>query len=78
MAHLYPRVGSAPKFQEKWAAIPARKAAPLCCACDKRALYKVFVEESIFRGEDSGPFRACEDHKRDAALLLESTWPTAA
>jgi hypothetical protein len=73
MAHDYPRVGSEPRKQAKWAAIPAHRAAPLCCVCTKRALFKVFIEESIFRGEDVGPFRACDDHKRDATALLEAT-----
>lgn len=78
MAHTYPRIGSEPRKQDKWAAIPANKPGPKCCVCGNRALFKVFIEENIFRGDDVGPFKACADHKRDAAALLEATWPTPA
>lgn len=78
MAHDYPRVGAEPRPHPKWAAIAEGKPGPKCVVCGKRALFGVFIEESPLRSEDTGPFRACDEHKRDAAALLEATWPTPA
>lgn len=43
-----------------------------CCACPAPATHLVFVQVNWFRGDDEGPFKACADHKRDAAALLSS------
>lgn len=79
MARDYPRVVDT-RFQFKWRDQRAKAGKKfvehhLCVACDKPATHKVFVQVDWFRGNDEGPFKACQDHKQDGAALLATMNP---
>ena len=71
MAREYPAVVE-DRRQRKWIDIGASKG-PKCCVCGAKATHHPFVQVSIFRGDDMGPYKACEIHKTDATALLNST-----
>lgn len=65
---IYPRVSNT-RPQPKWAGI---KKGPKCCVCGAPATHHPIVEVNLFRGDDMGPYKACDLHKADAQALLDS------
>lgn len=79
MARDYPRIKDA-RLQFKWRDQRAKAGKKfvehhLCVACGEPATHKVFVQVNWFRGDDEGPFKACQDHKQDGAALLATMTP---
>jgi len=74
VSRVYPRIDdAAPKPQWERARIKNPKnIGPVCCVFQAPATHRVFVEVSIFRGDDEGPFNTCKDHRRDADSVLAS------
>ena len=71
MARQYPRVEST-RRQRKWIDMGPDKG-PKCCVCGAKATHNPEVQVNWFRGDDEGPFKACDTHKEDAEALLNST-----
>ena len=75
MARNYPAVVE-PRRQRKWIDMGAGKG-PKCCVCGAKATHHPFVQVNIFRGDDMGPYKACDLHANDPQALLNSTPQTA-
>jgi hypothetical protein len=71
MARDYPAVVDT-RRQRKWIDMGADKG-PKCCVCGAKATHHPFVEVNLFRGDDMGPYKACELHATDPQALLNST-----
>lgn len=60
MAHKYPRLGRV---------IPHKKNDCARCSCGEIGKYKIDIQWSYMRGEDSTVW-SCENHKRDSLFLI--------
>jgi len=70
LARDYPTVADA-RRQRKWIAMGADKG-PKCCVCGAKATHHPFVQVNLFRGDDMGPYKACDLHATDPLALLNS------
>jgi hypothetical protein len=66
MAREYPR--STATKERAWAKLPEHEG-PRCTICGRKALFKVVVEVSWFRGDDE-VFKACDEHRSHHAQAL--------
>ena len=73
MSRQYPRVVDPRPIKKGVAALGDKKGRPVCCVCAKPATNASRVQVNWFRGDDAGPYKACEDHKLDAAALLAAS-----
>lgn len=64
----FPRVVDS-KRERKWIDQGPNKG-PKCRVCGDKATHSSTVQVNWFRGDDEGPFKACEAHKNDAQALL--------
>lgn len=72
----FPRVQQS-KRERKWIDQGPNKG-PKCRVCGAKATHSSFVQVNWFRGDDEGPFKACDDHKTDAHNLLNPPQEKAA
>lgn len=84
MPREYPRVVDS-RREKRWTLTPKGQKIPKgrthpnkiprCRVCGELATYSSWVQVNWFRGDDEGPFPACNAHKEDAAGLLNPPSP---
>ena len=75
MTKTYPQAVATPNAS--WIRMGAGKG-PKCCICGAKATHSATVEINLYRGDDIGPYKACEVHAADADALLATSDAVAA